>query len=447
MVELIWDNKKEMLEEVNSEDFLKTDKHFEYNKEESKNFDTTENLYIEGDNLEALKLLQKDYNNKIKMIYIDPPYNTEKKFIYNDTFRNKKKKECRHSGWLNMMYPRLKLANNLLREDGIIFISIDYHEVDNLKKVCNEIFGESNFVGDIIWQTGTDNNPSQIAIEHEYIICYAKCLSIQPKWLIASEKALRINKRYLELKEKYKDDLELIHQELKKWIKKNENILKGITHYTYVDNKGVYYPGNSSNTKPGGYDFNIIHPVTKKVCKKPQYGYRWTEKTFLEADKRGDVEWGIDETTIPKIKKRIETVTQMLKSYYYEDSRYWTKYINSIFGRRVFENPKSVNLLKYISNFVTCDNDIVLDFFSGSASTAHAVMQLNAEDKGNRKFIMVQLPEETGEKSEARKAGYKNICEIGKERMRRAGDKIVEENKDKEGIENLDTGFKVIKIK
>ena len=447
MVELIWDNKKEMLEEVNSEDFLKTDKHFEYNREESKNFDTTENLYIEGDNLDALKLLQKNYQGKIKMIYIDPPYNTEKKFIYNDTFRNKRKKECRHSGWLNMMYPRLKLARDWLKDDGVIFISIDDNEVDNLKKVCNEIFGEQNFVGDIIWQTATDNNPSQIAIEHEYIICYAKCLSIQPKWLIASEKALRINKRYLELKEKYKDDLELIHQELKKWIKKNENTLKGVTHYTYVDNKGVYYPGNSSNTKPGGYDFNIIHPVTKKVCKKPQYGYRWTEQTFLEADKRGDVEWGIDETTIPKIKKRIETVTQMLKSYYYEDSRYWTKYINSIFGRRVFENPKSVNLLKYISNFVTCNNDIVLDFFSGSSSTAHAVMQLNAEDKGNRKFIMVQLPEKCSEKSEAFKAGYKNICEIGKERIRRAGDKIVEENKDKDGIEDLDIGFKVIKIK
>ena len=152
MVELIWDNKKEMLEEVNSEEFLKTDKHFEYNRDESRYFDTTENLYIEGDNLEALKLLQKDYNNKIKMIYIDPPYNTERKFIYNDTFRNKRKKECRHSGWLNMMYPRLKLARDLLRDDGVIFISIDDNEVDNLKKICNEIFGEQNFVANIIWK-------------------------------------------------------------------------------------------------------------------------------------------------------------------------------------------------------------------------------------------------------------------------------------------------------
>ena len=147
MIELIWDNKDKMLEEVNSKDFLKTDKHFEYNKEESRDFNTTENLYIEGDNLEALKLLQKDYNNKIKMIYIDPPYNTERKFIYNDTFRNKRKKECRHSGWINMMYPRLKLARDLLRDDGVIFISIDDNEVDNLKKICNEIFGENNFIG------------------------------------------------------------------------------------------------------------------------------------------------------------------------------------------------------------------------------------------------------------------------------------------------------------
>ena len=151
MIELIWDNKKEMLEEINSENFLKTDKHFEYDRDKSRYFNTTENLYIEGDNLDALKLLQKDYNNKIKMIYIDPPYNTEKKFIYNDTFRNKRKKECRHSGWLNMMYPRLKLAKDLLSDDGVIFISIDDNEVDNLRKVCDEIFGEENFVTEFIW--------------------------------------------------------------------------------------------------------------------------------------------------------------------------------------------------------------------------------------------------------------------------------------------------------
>ena len=176
MVELIWDNKKEILEEVNSKDFLKTDKCFEYNKEESKNFDTTENLYIEGDNLEALKLLQKDYNNKIKMIYIDPPYNTEKKFIYNDTFRNKRKKECRHSGWLNMMYPRLKLARDLLSEEGVVFISIDDNEVNNLKKICDEIFGGNNFIAELptIMNLNGNNDAFGFVDTHEYTLCYVK---------------------------------------------------------------------------------------------------------------------------------------------------------------------------------------------------------------------------------------------------------------------------------
>ncbi len=413
-------------------------------------FDKTQNLYIEGDNLEILKIIQEQYLGKIKMIYIDPPYNTGNDFIYDDKFevskqeylenngefdeegyRLKKNLESNgrfHSDWLSMIYPRLKIARNLLSDDGVIFISIDDNEVENMKKLCNEVFSESNSVGEIIWQTATDNNPRQISVEHEYVLCYVKNINIQPKWLIESNKAQKINNEYKLLKTKGLSTEE-IQKELKSWINEHEEELQGASHYSYVDDIGVYYPGNSSNTKPGGYMFDILHPITNKICKKPDYGYRWTEKTFYEAAKVGDVEWGKDETTIPKIKKRIETVTEGLKSYYYEDNRYWTKYLNNLFGRKVFENPKSVNLILRLLSFTSKKDSIILDFFSGSATTAHAVMQLNAEDGGNRKFIMVQLPEPCDEKSEAYKAGYKTICDIGKERIRRAGKKILEELK------------------
>lgn len=456
-----WPDKKKSILLANTE----IDKTLRPCREESVEFDNTENLYIEGDNLEVLKLLQETYLGKVKMIYIDPPYNTGNDFVYEDDFsidyeeykensgqfddegnrlvKNLESNGRFHTDWLNMMYPRLKLARDLLTDDGVIFISIDDNEVENLKRMCSEILGRTNCIGEIVWQTATDNNPSQISVEHEYILCFAKNKLLQPKWFINSEKARSINEQYKYLKNKYGMNIEVIEKELKKWIKRNEKNLKGVAHYSYVDKKGVYYPGNSSNTKPGGYVFDIIHPVTRKVCKKPEYGYRWTEKTFWEAERRGDVEWGNDENVIPKIKKRIDSVTEQLKSYYYEDSRYWTKYLNNLFGKRVFENPKSTNLIYRFLKFVSQSSDIVLDFFSGSATTAHAVMKLNAEDGEHRKFIMVQIPEMKDENSEAFKAGYKNVCEIGKERIRRAGVKIKEEYG--ESVADLDIGFRVLK--
>lgn len=317
-------------------------------REESVDFDATENLYIEGDNLDALKLLQETYLGKVKLIYIDPPYNTGKDFIYNDRFIDSKQEYLGkdgsidnagnllslnnetsgryHTSWLNMLYPRIKISKELLQEEGVLFISIDHHEHHNLKKICDEIYGESNFLGEIIWQTATDNNPSQISMEHEYILCYAKNIFHQSKWESPSIKAKLITKKYNELKNQG-NDLNSLQKELKKWIKLNESNLQGVNHYSYVDEKGVYYPGNSSNTKPGGYKYDIIHPATKKPCKKPDFGYRWPEGTFWDSARNGDVEWGTDETTIPKIKKRVETATEKLKSIYYEDNRYWTKYL------------------------------------------------------------------------------------------------------------------------
>jgi len=428
-------------------------------KEENKN---SENLLIKGDNLEVLKHLSNAYYEKIKMIYIDPPYNTGKDdFVYQDNrkftlseFRQlagvdeeKAKrilsfvdsKSNSHSAWLTFMYPRLYIAKQLLKDDGVIFISIDDNEVAQLRLLMDEVFGEENFVGNIIWQTATDNNPSQIATEHEYVICYAKSMLYQEAWEIPSTKGVLIQKKYEELREKYGSDIENIKIELRKWIRKQKNgdDLSGISHYSYVDEKGVFYPGNSANTKPGGYTYDIIHPITGEVCAKPEYGYRFTKDTFDNEDEKGNVLWGEDETIIPKIKKRLDTVMEKLKTYYYEDNRLTSKQLKSLFdNKKVFNNPKSVNFLKKILKFTTSHSDIVLDFFAGSGTTGDAVMQLNAEDGGNRKYILVQLPEPIDQKKN--KTAYEfvkdelgvekpTIFEITKERLKRASKKIKEE--------------------
>ena len=435
-------------------------------REDSVNFETTENLYIEGDNLEVLKLLQENYLNAVKLIYIDPPYNTGKEFVYPDKFSqttaeymvrsgqydevgnlltpNMESNGRFHTDWLNMMYSRLKIARNLLKREGVIFISIDQNEVENLKKICNELYGDSNFVGEIIWQSATDNNPRQISTEHEYILCYAKDVNALSPWLIESDKAQMINTQYKLIKNKTKD-IEEQQKAVRKWIKANEADLKGVAHYNNVDERGVYSNStNSSNTKPGGYTFDIIHPVTGLPCVKPAFGWRWTEKTFWDYDKVGDIEWGKDETTQPHVKKRIETVKEQFKSIYYEDGRASTKQLEQLLGgKKIFDNPKSVLLLSRIIGFAAQDDDcVILDFFSGSATTAHAVMEINAKTGTHKKFIMVQLQEPTDEKSEAAKAGFKNICEIGKERIRQAAKLIKETYPDAP----FDDGFRVLKL-
>lgn len=435
--------------------------------EDSVDWDTTENLYIEGDNLEVLKLLQRAYLGKVKMIYIDPPYNTGNDFVYQDDFamsgeemdeamgnldgegnrlrRNLDSNPRYHSDWCSMMYSRLLVARTLLTNDGVIFISIDDNEVHHLRKICDEVFGASNFVGKVIWQSATDNNPRQISTEHEYLLCFAKQTQNLPNWLIGSENAQKIELQYEIIKDKF-HDIKSQQKELRKWIKVNKAELKGVTHYNNIDEKGVYSnSSNSSNTKPGGYMFDIIHPITHKPCVKPAFGWRWTENTFWDYNANGDIEWGTDETTQPHVKKRISSVKEQLKSIYYEDGRVSTKGLEQLFeAKKIFDNPKPLKLIKRLINFTTQENSLILDFFSGSATTAHAVMQLNAEDGGKRKYIMVQLPEETPEGSEARKAGYKTICEIGKERIRRAGKQIKEDPKNKD--KKIDTGFRVLRV-
>lgn len=424
-------------------------------REESVDFDNTQNLYIEGDNLEVLKLLQETYLGKIKMIYIDPPYNTGNDFVYEDDFAqdaagyiansgqtdeegnrlvaNTESNGRFHTDWLNMMYPRLKLARDLLSDDGVIFISIDDNEVDNLKKVCDEVFGESNFVAILNWRrSGGRQDSKYYAIIHEYILCYAKDIS---NFEAGEEiKTGEVFSKYDEEKKRfYKTQL------LRKW---GSNSLR-------ENRPNLYYPIKA----PDGTD---VYPTIYEEDKSSalefveiQGRWRWGASNLANAQKEGRIEfqknkWG-KWIAYEKIFAPLEGEENTKKyTTWIDDVGNGTGVIKKLFGKVCFDYSKSPEL---ISRFLKMANleadDIVLDFFSGSATTAHAVMKLNAEDGGNRKFIMVQLPELCDEKSEAYKAGYKNICEIGKERIRRAGKKIKEETG--ENGNGLDIGFRVLK--
>jgi len=447
-------------------------------KEESVDWDTTQNLYIEGDNLEVLKLLQNSYMGKVKMIYIDPPYNTGNDFVYHDDFaqsaeeydehnlddegnRFRKNTDSNgrfHSDWCSMIYARLMVARSFLKENGVIFISIDEHEVNTLKAICNEIFNEYNFVGTLVVQTATDNNPGQIKMQHEYILCYAKNRKTLSNWAIDSDKAKLIHEKYLEIKKQY-TNIDDIQNKLRAWIKANKDNLKGVTHYDNVDEKGVFHDGDIANTVFGGYEYDIIHPITGKICKMPEKGYRFPEETMIQMLKDNDVMFGSDETTLPKPKIRIEEAKELLRSVIYEDGRSSTKKFESLMARDIFQNPKSETILSHLIEYITEKGDIVMDFFSGSGTTAEATF-LTALKKPYLRFIMIQYPEDLDESlktstSKAKKTinnaikfldsiGKKHtIPEIGKERIRRAGKKIKADSP--LTTQDLDTGFRVLK--
>lgn len=414
----------------------------------------SENLYIEGDNLEVLKLLQETYLGKVKMIYIDPPYNTGNDFVYNDEFGmrseewnpasgnfdedgnqlvgklelNTESNGRFHTDWLNMIYPRLKIAKDLLASDGVIFISISEKEYSNLKKVLQEIFGEDNYIGTIIWKNSTDNNPTNIAEEHEYILAFAKQkILIDPIWKSRVSDVKMVLENIGSKLAKECHTIEELQQKYSIWYKENKNQLWPLDRYKYIDFGGVY-TGSQSVHNPGkeGYHYDVIHPKTHKPCKQPLMGYRFPEETIKKLLDDGKILFGADENKIIELKLYASEYQEKLSSVFELDGRTGPYDLKALFPEcvKAFTNPKPVYLIKKLSSFVLHKNDIVCDFFSGSATTAHAVMQLNAEDGGHRKFIMVQLPEKVNEKSEAYKAGYKNICEIGKERIRRAGRKI-----------------------
>ena len=405
-------------------------------REESKNWDTTQNLYIEGDNLEALKLLQKSYYKQVKMIYIDPPYNTGKDFVYKDNFHDNIKNYLEitgqvdsegnklstnsdtngryHSDWLSMMYPRLKLARNLLKDDGVIFISIDDNEVGNLRKVCDEIFGEDNFVAQPIWERAYSpvNLKRHFSENHDFIIVYAKNLEkLVCNGLPQTE----------ELLNRYKNP---------------DN-----------DPRGLW---KSSDFSVGPVVQEKVYEITTPSGRKvlPPDGRCWllTKDRFEEFLNDNRIWFGESGNNVPSTKRFLSEVKDRITPmtiWKYQDvghSQEAAQSLKKLFdGVAYFDYPKPIGLVKRTLELYSQKNDVILDFFSGSATTAHAVMQLNAEDEGNRKFIMVQLPETTGNEK------YRSICEIGKERIRRAGEKIIADNSDKD-LSNLDIGFKVLKL-
>lgn len=276
-----------------------------------------------------------------------------------------------HSAWLTFMLPRLILAKDLLTDDGVILISIDDNEQSNLKVLCDNVWGEENFIGQLILQTATDNNPTQVNTEHEYMLIFAKNKESVSNWKRKSFSADLIKQKYLKLKELHKADVEKIQKELRKWIKDNKDELPQVTHYDNVDENGVFHDGDIANTKFGGYEYEIIHPLTKKSCKIPDKGFRYPKETLLKMIKDNNVLFGKDETVLIKPKKRLENATELLRSVIYEDGRTSSNEVNSLIGRDVFKNPKSHHILTRILDFITTSEDIILDFFSGSGSTAH----------------------------------------------------------------------------
>lgn len=453
---------------------------------ESKDWDTTENLYIEGDNLEVLKLLQESYLGKVKMIYIDPPYNTGNDFIYADDFMRSQEEENAqmgmydedenrlfkntdtngrfHSDWCSMIYSRLMLARNLLTDDGVIFISIDDNEQENLKKICNEVFGAANFLACLLWEKTRKNDARFFSSGHEYMLVFAKSTAnlIDKNIYFREDKpgAAEIYAEYLELQRKYGTDFAKMQEGLQAFYNSlpKEHPAKKLSRYNKVDENGVWRDDNMSWPGGKGPSYDVIHPITGKPCAVPPGGWRYSSPEKMQAMiKAGKVVFREDET-LPPIKKTYlvrkpgknadledENIgKQVMGTYFYRSYLQSSIVMEELLGKGVFEYPKDHEIIKRMINYVTSQDAIVLDFFSGSASTAHAVIQLNAEDGGHRKFIMVQLPEPCDEKSEAYKAGYKTICEIGKERIRRAGDKIKSESP--LTTQDLDIGFRVLKL-
>ena len=406
--------------------------------EESKDWDTTENLYIEGDNLEVLKLLQEAYLGKVKMIYIDPPYNTGNDFIYADDFMRSQEEENEqmgmydeddnrlfkntdtngrfHSDWCSMMYSRLMLARNLLAEDGVIFISIDDNELENLKKLCEEIFGEVNFVANIVWKhtQQSKNDEPHFSRQYNHTVVYAKNKSSLPHFYF--ERTEEDNRNY-----------------------SNPD----------SDPKGLW---RSGDVRSPNYRKTLCYTITAPngtVIQPPANGWRWSEESFKEKLLTGEIKFKPDNSGIIRkiylCEQPGRTPENLWEGPQYGTSRQAAAMIKELFdGVQVFDTPKPYELIKRMLEIASNADSLILDFFSGSATTAHAVMQLNAEDGGHRKFIMVQLPEPCDEQSEAYKAGYKNICEIGKERIRRAGEKIKVENP--LTTQDLDIGFRVLKL-
>lgn len=424
------------------------------------------------------------------MIYIDPPYNTGNDFLYRDDFtmssdeyseesgatddagnrmfKNTDTNGRFHSDWCSMIYSRLLLSRNLLTSDGVIFISIDENEVNTLKAICDEVFGASNFIAELIWSAGRKNDSKYISVSHEYILCYFKdALWVKEHKILWREKKQGLSDIYAEyehLKQIYGNDCGLIEKELRKWYKAlaDGHPAKDHSHYNKVDERGIFFASDISWPGGGGPKYEVLHPTTHKPVRIPSRGWITNKETMQRWIEEGRVNFGADESFVPTIKSYLEEHEYGVPySVFYQDGRAASKRLAALMGDKVFENPKDEEIIQRIIQFCgTDDGDIILDFFSGSATTAHAMFLADAEQNKHRKFILVQLPETIDPQKEASEKAKKvaqnavnlldtigvphNICEIGKERIRRAGDKIKSESP--MTTQDLDVGFRVLKL-
>jgi adenine-specific DNA-methyltransferase len=416
-------------------------------QEESVNWNFTKNLFIEGDNLEVLRILQSSFRNKVKVIYIDPPYNTGRDFIYKDDYHdnlnNYKEKNMEsmksnpetngryHTEWLNMIYPRLKLARNFLSDDGVIYISIDDNELHNLRKVCDEIFGENNFLGNIVRATGqtTGQDSGGLGSSFDFVLAYSKNPNMDLSGLPLTE-----------------HDLKRFDNEDAKGKYAYDQMRKTGSNDRREDRPRMYYPV----IDPDGNEVYPIAPAGYESC------WRFEQKTYKKLLDEGYIFWkkskrGEDEIWWPYVKYYLEGRTKRPSPLWndLDGNKKATRDLRDLFdGKKVFDHPKPIDFIKRLIQIApnASKNDLILDFFAGSAATAHSVLDLNSSDGGTRRFITVQIPEEIEENTEAYKAGFKNISELSKERIRLAGKKVIEQNKGKVGIDKLDIGFKVFKL-
>lgn len=453
-------------------------------RQESVDFDMTKNLFVEGDNLEALKLLQESYLGKVKLIYVDPPYNTGNDFVYADNFATKKDVELKrsgqvseegvplvlntdangrfHSDWLSMMFPRLKLARNLLSDEGLLVVSIDENEHANLVSIGTEVFGREAYVGEIVLKNSSKNDQSYISMQHEYIVFFVKNKAANPgEWTERKEGLEKIYAAFEGFKKEYGDNWTAINTAAKAWYKTfpASDPVYGSKHYEWMDQKGVYFGSDISGPNDGQYVYDVKHPATGKPCKPPARGWVFPPDSMKEKISEGRVHFGPDHTTVPKLKTYLkDTETQSLTSIRYVDGRAASKRLASLFGEKVFTNPKDEFLLRDIYRAVGVSRgDVVLDMFAGSGSALLAVWELNLATSVQAHFIGIQVAEDLNESLRTAKGAAKQIttnairllkalgkpatvAEIGKQRLRLAGAKF--------GGKTTapDTGFRVLKI-
>lgn len=434
--------------------------------ENSINFEKAQNVFIEGDNLEVLKLLQNAYNDQIKLIYIDPPYNTGSDFVYNDDFSdpmqhylevtgqsdaegnrlvaNTETNGRKHSNWLTMMYPRLALARNLLTQDGSIFVSIDDNEVHHLRLLMDEIFGPENFIGQFIWAAGRKNDAKYVSNSHEYIICYARNMSTLNQevgqWRQRKSGLEDIYAQVSRLQKQFGDDYASATSSIKKWFKElpESDPAKKNKHYCNIDAKGLYFAADISWPGGGGPKYDVLHPVSGKPVKIPSRGWVFSEPRMQEEIQKGNVHFGETEDSVPCSKKYlVNSESEVPYSVFYTDGRGSTKRLREFLGGDYFDFPKDELVLQNVIEFASDKDSIVLDFFAGSGTTAHAVALQNAKDGGDRKYILVTINEPTSKGSFAQKNGIETVSEITLMRLKKVEETIVG---------SASTGLKVMRL-